>query len=589
MRQKLNFLSKKFKIVRSKSTKRNITEMFGIFLLSFLLTSFTTAQELNLTLDFSTFLGGNGTDGCFIQADKEEYIYCMGTTSSSDFPFTTGAFDTTIDGNSDMYVCKFTPDGSELIYSTFLGGSGDESHSWFMKIDDEGCAYILGATTSDDFPCTDNSVDITYNGDWDLFIVKLNPGGTDLIYSTYLGGSSTDLPADIEVGANGNIYVSCSTISDDFPVSAEAFDKIRDKDFEIVVTKINPRWKEPKYSTFMGGMMLGQLAVDDQGYCLLAGYGNSDLITTEGVFGRNYYGGGADGYIAKLDTIGSSLIFASFLGGTDYDYGGDIMLDNQNSIVIYGATFSPNFPTTPGVYDRSYDGPGQNLFFTKMDPGAQLILYSSFLTGSYDGGLMTMTMDGTGNLYGSVIAYSAGLAVTEYAFDKSYNGYEDGYMLIYDQDLTDLLYASYLGTSGSEYAFITVGPDNKVITGGATSSAEFPVTTGAFQSVYGGGERDGFLMKFSLETVPDYLLNNKKSNINIYPNPVDGLVTISPGSFSQRYVNIEIYSIHGRLVYSGNADASDETTIDVSEIPKGIYILRIRSADYQVVQKITIE
>jgi hypothetical protein len=211
------------------------------------------AQQLNLKLDYSTFFGGN----CYVQTDKDGNIYCLGETSSSTFPTTQGAFDRTLGGSSDIYVSKFSPDGKNLIYSTYLGGSGEEFHSWFMKVGDDGCVYIAGTTTSNDFPLTTNAIGKTYKGNQDLFIVKLNTAGTQLFYSTYLGGSGAEFPSNIEIDRQGNIYVSGYTQSTDFPVSDNAFNKNRNGDsstWATFITKINPTMDHPVYSTYIKGI-----------------------------------------------------------------------------------------------------------------------------------------------------------------------------------------------------------------------------------------------------------------------------------------------------------------------------------------------
>ena len=186
---------------------------------------------------YSTFIGGTDMDLCGkIAVDDNSNVYLLGTTSSADFPVTSGAFDTTFnggegDGRDDLFVAKLNADGSKLIYCTYIGGSKTEIYGANFIIDDSGCVYITGTTSSEDFPTTSNSYDSTYNGGsgfhgiGDAFIVKLNPSGSALLYSSFLGGSGDDYVRDITFDNHGKFYLSGWTKSVDFPITKNAYSK----------------------------------------------------------------------------------------------------------------------------------------------------------------------------------------------------------------------------------------------------------------------------------------------------------------------------------------------------------------------------
>ena len=551
--------------------------------------SASIAQPYNLVQEFSTFWGGNGRDGAYVQLDKEGFIYIMGQTLSSDLPTTPGAFDTTLNGESDLYISKLSPDGKTLVYSTYLGGDGTEGHSWHIKVDETGCVYILGATTSGDLPVTENAVDSTYNGNLDLFIAKLDPSGSDLLYCSYFGGSDDEFPSDIELDEEGNIYISAMTNSDNIPVSYNAYDKTRNSSLDIFITKINPDNNELLYSTFIGGTDIGKMVIDEEGNCYvttLASIGNN-LPTTNSVFGKNFYGGNADAYIIKLNSSGSDIVFATFLGGSAYDIAGDLQFDSNRNLVLYGFTYSPNFPTTPGVYTESYSGNSQNLFITKIDTNATQVISSSFFLGSCDGYMSSMEIDDNDNIYFTIIAGSPGLPCVQNAFDMTYNENNDGYFMIVNPELTQILYSTYIGTEGREYLYSMPGPDCVYLCGASTSS-DFPVTTDSFFPEYRGGERDGFIMKFIIDkTNSTENIEGQPTGFRLkqnFPNPFNPTTEISYSLNKPGDVKLEIFNSLGQHIktladnYHATGTYSvvwDGSNLNSRQVPSGIYIYKL--------------
>jgi hypothetical protein len=242
-------------------------------------------------LVYSTYLGGKSCSwGLGIAVDASDNVYVTGQTSSSNFPVTSGAFQTSKHGTFDAFVAKLNAAGSGLLYSTFLGGSNGEQGT-AITFDASGSAYVTGWTRSSDFPITPGAIQTTLVGAQDAFITKLNAGGSALIYSTYLGGSSqgdTDGGGGIAVDASGNAYIMGSTASRHFPTTPGAFQaSYGGGPVDAFVSKLNAAGSALVYSTYLGGS--GQeafpggapagIAIDASGNAYVTGFTDCFLAT----------------------------------------------------------------------------------------------------------------------------------------------------------------------------------------------------------------------------------------------------------------------------------------------------------------------
>ena len=289
-------------------------------------------------LAYSTLLGGSSHEvGAAVAVDASGNAYITGLTQSPNFPTRPGSFDRTGSaGNKlDAFVTKLNPTGSALIYSTFLGGSNFE---WgrAIAIDTAGNAYVAGQTQSSNFPTTGGAFDRTFNVDncprcgidqYDTFITKLNPSGSGLVYSTFLGGTSLDDALAIALDGARNAYVVGQTVSGNFPTTPGAFDTTANGGQDGFVTKLNPTGSALVYSTRLGGsdneLPVG-VAVDAAGNAQLAGGTRSvGFPTTPGAFDTTHNGGAFDelfdGFVTKLNAAGSGLVYSTFLGGAKSD------------------------------------------------------------------------------------------------------------------------------------------------------------------------------------------------------------------------------------------------------------------------------
>jgi hypothetical protein len=279
-----------------------------------------------------------------------------GYTSFSDFPTTVGAFDTSYDGEADAFVVKMNADGTGLAYATFLGGNGWDS-GWGIAVDEAGNAYVTGETQSSDFPTTTGAFDTSLDGHNDAFVVKLNADGTRLAYATFLGGGSDyDRGHAIAVDGAGSAYVTGWTDSSDFPTTAGAFDPSCGADGncdfdgqnryrDAFVVKVNADGTGLAYATFLGGSRNDYgyaIAVDGEGSAYMAGTTeSSDFPTTVGAFDTSH-NGNRDAFVVKVNTSGTGLAYATFLGGSRNDYGTNIVVDGAGSAYVA----EPSTPAT---------------------------------------------------------------------------------------------------------------------------------------------------------------------------------------------------------------------------------------------------
>jgi hypothetical protein len=307
------------------------------------------------SLVYSTYLGGGDSDyGYSIATDSAGNAYVTGGTNSADFPVILGAFDTTYNGNRDAFVAKLDSVGSSLVYSTYLGG-GSEDEGYSITTDSAGNAYVTGGTNSADFPVTPGAFDTTLKGLRDAFVAKLDSTGSSLLYSTYLGGGNNDEGYSIAIGTAGNAYVTGGTYSADFPITPGAFDATINGPYDSFVAKLDPTGSPLLYSTFIGGGGDDgghSIAIDSAGNAYLTGYTSSpDFPITPGAFDTTY--NGADAFVAELDSTGSSLLYSTYLGGGDNDWGSSIAVGPAGITYVTGLTQSSDFPVTLGAFDAT--------------------------------------------------------------------------------------------------------------------------------------------------------------------------------------------------------------------------------------------
>jgi hypothetical protein len=454
---------------------------------------------------YSTYLGGSSFDGGFgITLDGAGNAYVTGRTVSADFPTTAGAFDTTYNGGDDAFVTKLNALGTGLLYSTYLGGSNfDEGLG--IAVDGAGNAYVTGDTGSADFPTTAGAFATTGSG-VNAFVTKLSALGTALLYSTYLGGSSTDAGFAIAVDGAGNAYLTGTTRSADFPTTA-AFDTTLGGAGDAFVTKLNALGTGLVYSTYLGGSS-GEngfgIALDGAGSTDVTGNTDStDFPTTAGAFDTTL-GGSEDVFVTKLDASGSGpLVYSTYLGGSSSDEGRAIAVDGVGNAGVTGVTDSTDFPTTAGAFDTTYNG-GGDAFTTKLNALGAGLLGSTYVGGSGSDEGLGIALDGAASVYLTGDTGSADFPTSAGAFDTSFNGGgRDSFVTKLNAKATGLLYSTYLGGSSFEAGFgIAVDGAGNAYAAGSTGSADFPTTAGAFDTTFNGGLADAFVTKLAPQVSP---------------------------------------------------------------------------------------
>ena len=434
--------------------------------------------KLNSTgsgLVYSTFLGGTNNDyGNSIAVDSSGIVYVTGATYSPDFPTTFGAFNTTYNGSLDVFVTKLNSSGSEIIYSTLLGGTYDDSGQSIVA-DINGNAYVTGYA-GPGFPTTQGVFDATYNRGYEAFVIKLDTSGSGLVFSTFLGGSGNEYGYSITVDSIGNIYVTGNTTSPDFPTTTGAFDRTYhggNWDGDIFVTKLNPSGSQLVYSTFLGGSSNDygySITVDTRGNAYVTGKTYStDFPTTAESFDVTSNGAGwyyGDAFVTKLNPSGSGLVYSTYLGGSDKDCGRSIAVDENGNAYVTGETISTDFPTTAGALNKNIIG-YYDAFVTRLNASGSGLIYSSYLGGSNNDYGKSIVLDASGNAYVTGYTESFDFPITNGAFDTTSNGYSDVFVTKMSMTGSSPI-AAFYGTLTTGYVPLTVNfYDNS--TGGAAS------------------------------------------------------------------------------------------------------------------------
>jgi hypothetical protein len=295
-------------------------------------------------LRYSTYLGGSGSDqGNGIVVGERGQAYVTGNSDSSDFP-TKNALQPAIGGNFDAFVAQLTADGAALRYSTYLGGSSNDSGTG-IAVDKRGQAYVIGNTESSDFP-TKNALQPTFGGIGDAFVAQLTADGAALRYSTYLGGGSNDSGTGIAVDKRGQAYVVGSTLSSDFPTK-NALQPAIGGNFDAFVAQLTADGAALRYSTYLGGnsFEVGHgIAVDKQDQAYVIGNTESSDFPTKNAL-QPTFGGIDDAFVAQLTADGAALRYSTYLGGSGSDQGNGIVVRERGQAYVTGNSNSSDFPT----------------------------------------------------------------------------------------------------------------------------------------------------------------------------------------------------------------------------------------------------
>ena len=530
-------------------------------------------------LSYSTYINGTGGWGgspvAAVAVDSAGEAFITGAASA--ISPTSGAFQQTDENTTgfggNAYVMKLNASGTDVIYATYLGGSGGDQilpppgaagdAGMAIAVDASGDAYLTGFTYSLDFPLM-NPVQPTNNaaseGNEIAFITELNPTGSGLVYSTYMGGSGSgngigDIGTGIAVDAAGATYVTGNVASYDFPTTSGALQATG----PIFITKLTSNGTSLVYTTCFatGYALAGGIAVDTSGAAYVTGstfpQNGGGITVTPGAFqSSNHSQYQENAYVAKLNAAGTALVYATYLGGSGRTYtnssgatsnvsdqGNAIAVDGSGNAYITGSTGSEDFPTTSGAIQTNNVSPAgfTNAFVTKLNPTGTALVFSTYLGGTGSGSAPpgygdqgnAIAVDTAGDAYIAGSTGSRDFPVTTNAYQSTNAGFTNQSPNAFVSELnptgSGLLYSTYLGgsTASTSYgpkdsaAGIAVDHSGHIYVGGTANSSNFPTTTGAYETT---GAGSGFVSQLDIGAKSEYALSITPATLEVFANQV---------------------------------------------------------------------
>lgn len=471
-------------------------------------------------IQFSSLLGGAGQETPYAMTiDQVGNIYIAGQTSSTNFPIRAG-YDNSINGTSDAFIIKINPSGSAILAATFLGGRNPGDRALDIKLDRDGFVYVCGETSSLNFPIKQGFQN-TYRGNTDGFISIFNNNLNQLMFSSYLGGSSFDSITRLAISPDQQIYLTGGTRSTNFPI-VDAMQPVLQGRMDAFVTKIDPLGSIV-FSTYLGGPDMGlEVSEDETGYGIV-------LDTLQNVYvtgvtsSRNFplvnaiqprFGGVEDGFVVKMRSDGRALLYSTYLGGERADRGRAIAVDSFGQAIITGYTFFGDFPTA-NAFQPVYRG-NLDAFVTKLSATGREFIFSTFLGGSGEENSGTINdqipagsvaVDRIGNVYVAGKTSSADFPV-RLPVQGGLRGVTDGFISKFDPSGRSLLFSSLIGsTDGSDLGYdervtaLAIDATGGINLVGTALFNDFPILM-PFQANYGGGVSDAFLTRISTADLP---------------------------------------------------------------------------------------
>ncbi|GIL19594.1 MAG: hypothetical protein DWB56_15645 [Candidatus Jettenia sp.] len=496
-------IAAEYSIQKSEFRSQNPEEKISQFIYGLKVGDYDRTKELIIDpLLASTFLGGSSLERInSIAVDSGGNIYIAGETISPDFPLAPGIFDSSHNGSFDVFVSKVDGALTTLLASTFLGGS-DGDRADFLVIDPNGNISVSGSTNSSNFPVIPGAFDTSFHGNSDVFVSKLDGTLTNLLASTYLGGSGREVCDSLMIDQAGNVYVAGSTSSLDFPITPEVFDTSFSGGGDVFISKLNGTLTNLLASTYLGGSALfseelSSTAIDAAGNIYVTGAtGSSDFPTTPGAFDTSY-NGNFDVFVSRLNGELTTLLSSTFLGGFEADSASSLSINSEGNIYVTGLTSSFDFPVTSGAFDGSFNGGVNDVFVSKLDGTLTILLASTYLGGSDSDSSDSLVVDLQGNVYVTGSTASLNFPTTLRAFDTSHNGFFDIFISKMDRTLTNLLTSTYLGGSSGDGAdAFVIDSNGNLYVAGSTGSSDFPITSGSFDTSF-NGVADAFISKLN--------------------------------------------------------------------------------------------
>jgi uncharacterized repeat protein (TIGR02543 family) len=524
----------------------------------------------------STYLGGNVDDEVKTLAIHSSTgdVYVAGYTYSTNFPKTTGGAQAAYGGGgyTDVFVTRLNSNLTQIIQSTYLGGSGDD-RAYALAISSTGDVYVAGYTYSIDFPKTSGGAQANQGSYKDAFVSRLNLNLTQIIQSTYLGGSDKDMAYALAIHpSTGDVYVAGTTDSKDFPKTSGGAQPTYSGFF---VSRLNSNLTQIIQSTYLGGSGDGGSYYDNDKTLVLAIHPNTGDVyvagstesnnfpKTTGGAQANYYGGYSDGFVSRLNSGLTQILQSTYLGGTNYDVLSALAIHpSTGDVYVAGTTDSKDFPKTTGGAQESFSGPSYyDAFVSRLSSNLTQIIQSTYLGGpGYDVANALAIHPSTGDVYVAGRTNAWGFPKTSGgAQDGFTEGSADAFVSRLNSNLTQIIQSTYLGGKNYDevYALAIHPSTGDVYVAGQTASIDFPKTSGGAQENYGGGDYDAFVTRLSA----DLAATASSYTLSINPIPTNGKVTSSPAGINC-----------GSGGSSCSASFTSGSTISLTAIPNTGYI-----------------
>ncbi len=535
-------------------------------------------------LIFFTYLGTEKNDDLFDMAtDSDNRAVLLCQANYENYPVTVGPYQTEETGKAAC-ITKFASDGASLIFSTYIGGNKSEDPRG-IAIDSDDNIYISGHTESDNYPITNGAYQSEAEPVDDIILTKFTNDASSLLFSTYIAANGYDRCFDIFVDENDKIYLTGSTNSKDFPLSANAFQKEINGNGDAFILIMNSAGNAIINSTLIGGDAFYRdhpeaITVDNSGNIYIAGdTESSNYPVTANAFKKTMDDGTyGDCFISKLNPDLSQLLYSTFIGGYEDTRSNEtiysIHIDEEGCLYAAGWTDSDDFPTTEGAFKREFSG--HSSFVLKMNNDGTDLIFSTFIA---EGEATDMKIGENGSIFLTGYADGDDFPVTAEAIQQERGSKKDVFIARLNPDATDVLYGSYYGgywrDEGKRIAVIN---NNNVYVSGETENKEL-ATDGANDTEYGGGNGDAFLMKVQLPDV--YLGDEKLIELKVL---LDGLW--KNNSHAPAPISLELRSgdelINSTLTSVKTATCGTDgiRIFDFTDIPDGDYWLVVRAAGY---------
>ena len=461
---------------------------------------------------YSGYIGGSGSDKAYrITVDASGAVYVGGSTDSAPdtFPLNVGPY-MTLAGGTDAFVGKLNPQGTGFDYLGYIGGSRTDV-VLDIKVDAAGDAYVTGSTASPDFPVAVGP-DLQYNGgNFDAWVAKIDPTGTQLLYSGFIGGDRHDEGLRIALDQEGAAYVGGFTTSSESTFPAQVGPVLTfsggpsNQPDDGFVAKVRPDGTGLLYAGYVGGYgrdVIRGIAVDGSGDAYVAGETQSDQSTFPVAGGLDQtYSGEFDAFVGEVPASGIGFKWLGYLGGSGFDRARGLALDADGNVYIAGDTGSAtDFPVMVGP-DLTYNGGSHDAFVAKIASDGSARMYTGFIGGDKDDADHTVAVDSSGAAY--VVGFTKSMDSTFSTLDfpqgASFGGSGDGFIAKVLPSGQGLAYAGFVGGTGADITLsVSVDPNGNAYVGGATASRDFPVTVGP-DLAYNGGEEDAYVAKIGFE------------------------------------------------------------------------------------------